>query len=508
MATNTPNLNLILPTVGADDDNWGGFLNQNWRDTDGHLVARMRRNMRTFDDQPDAFTGLVAIQRSGTDQMIQLKNVTASNTLFPVIRADQAGYLGFGHGQDPTSNDARIEPKGAQMLSDVAVVTREKADGRYLRLSGENGPITGPITFNDNVGIGKALTVGAKLTVTGDAEIGQAVTVGKGVTVTGQVTVGKTLVVTEKLTARDDMAVQKDLTVLQGASIGAALQVDAGATVGEGLAVTDAITAGGNVAGNNFDTANNFRANGGVDTGIIWKDEASEVPGNVQRIARQDNSTIKVIPDRADADVGYMFYGGRGGVDEAPTATTILSRRMADARFWKRDSADARFWLRTERVANAEQANSAVRALTCGLADDSTLFGGQAADKYLRSDINQTMTQSLTVEKSIFVGRQTGAGSQIQFWDPTGNAYRSLIWSNTNNEFRLETKDNLFFKIWHAGNLKSELVCKDQDRRWVDVVADQILPGADDEVITGLDFAADGKVSRVRFAKLGINLAL
>ena len=39
MATNTTNYNFIKPAVNdaADQDLWGGYLNQNWDDIDGYL---------------------------------------------------------------------------------------------------------------------------------------------------------------------------------------------------------------------------------------------------------------------------------------------------------------------------------------------------------------------------------------------------------------------------------------------------------------------------------------
>jgi hypothetical protein len=39
MPTNTPNYNFLLPVVGADTNDWGGFLNTNWTNMDAFLTS-------------------------------------------------------------------------------------------------------------------------------------------------------------------------------------------------------------------------------------------------------------------------------------------------------------------------------------------------------------------------------------------------------------------------------------------------------------------------------------
>ena len=83
MVAQTPNFDFDLPTVGADSDAWGGFLNGNWSDLDTLLLNFLQLTGGTMTGQivlPGAGTGLEAATVNDVDA-VQANVVTVQGNL-------------------------------------------------------------------------------------------------------------------------------------------------------------------------------------------------------------------------------------------------------------------------------------------------------------------------------------------------------------------------------------------------------------------------------------------
>lgn len=102
-----------------------------------------------------------------------------------------------------------------------------------------------------------------------------------------------------------------------------------------------------------------------------------------------------------------------------------------------------------------------------------------------------TITGSLTVRDTLFVGKDTSPLSEILFYNDTGDTWRGFRWNDTLDRFEVSiANDNVYYKVWHAGN-------------------DGSGSGLDADLLDGFNSSASSAASTIvaRDSSAGINAA-
>jgi len=63
-----------------------------------------------------------------------------------------------------------------------------------------------------------------------------------------------------------------------------------------------------------------------------------------------------------------------------------------------------------------------------------------------------TLTGDLTIQAELYIGNDGGGDSRLLFYDDNSDAWRTFIWDDSVNDWRIEDGAGITQKLWHGGN--------------------------------------------------------
>jgi hypothetical protein len=83
---------------------------------------------------------------------------------------------------------------------------------------------------------------------------------------------------------------------------------------------------------------------------------------------------------------------------------------------------------------------------------DADKLDGLQATQFARTDVGETFEQNVTVQGDMHIGKNGGGDSRANFHDDNTNTWRSILWDDSANDWRIEDNGGVVQKLWHGGN--------------------------------------------------------